>query len=283
MSGSKLLAPPPRAQSPVQNHLHRKHETRPRNSKSVQNLAEPGVKKAEKKKAGGGILTSLVNSVMSLFPFGNKRLSVKVVRNKSQNKIKSKQFVKQQPKKAQTAKHLKLPHNKIPNKSKSHIRPPSSHVKNNKIPVRRPAVSQAASNSVIENSLPNKRQIKNLVVELHKTVEHILQKQSSNRTGTSSVNSSSRVINQTGVRNIAPVVTGIRDKPPQMADQSSPPPDRSQHHESASNDPVRSSGNNFPPNHSKSDKVKRLVNNKRYQTSFSTNSLDTMKGKEMSF
>ena len=281
MSGSKLLAPPPRVQSPVQNHLHRKHETRPRNSKSVQNLAEPGVKKAEKKNAGGGILTSLVNSVMSLFPFGNKRLSVKVVRNKSQNKIKSKQFVKQQPKKAQTAKNLKLPHNKIPIKLKSHIRPPSSHVKNNKIPVRRPAVSQAASNSVNENSLPNKRQIKNLVVELHKTVEHILQKQSSNRT--SSVNSSSRVINQTGVRNIAPVVTSVRDKPPQMADQSSPPPERSQHHESASNDPVRGSGYKFPPNHPNSDKVKRLVNNKSYQTSFSTSSLDTIKGKEMSF
>lgn len=276
MSGSKLLAPPPRTRLPVQNHLQRKHETSPRNSKSVRNPAKPVVKKAEqKKKAGGGILTSLVNSVISLFPFGNKKLSVKVVRSKSQNVIKSKQFVKKQPKKLKPAKNLKLPHKNIPIKLKSHIRQPSTHFKNTKIPVKRP-LSQAASISVNENSLPNKRQIKNLVVELHKTVEDILQKQSSNKT---SSNSSSRVINQTGVRNIAPVVTSISDKPPQTADtdQASPPPERAQHQQSASNGPERSSENNFLPQ--KPDKMKRRVNNKRYQTSFSANSLKIAQGK----
>ena len=267
MSGSKLLAPPPRARLPVQNHLQRKHETSHRNSKSVQNPAKPVVKKAEQKKnAGGGILTNLVNSVISLFPFGNKKLSVKVVRSKSQNVIKSKQFVKKQPKKLKPAKNLKLPHKNIPIQLKSHIRPPSKHFKNTKIPVKRP-LSQTASISLNENSLPNKRQIKNLVVELHKTVEDILQKQSSNKT---SSNSSSRVINQTGVRNIAPVVTSISDKPPQAADQGA------QHQQSASNDPVRSSENNF---HSKPDKMKRRVNNKRYQTSFSANSFIIAQGK----
>ena len=271
MSGSKLLAPPPRAQLQVQNqrnHLQRKHETSPRNSKSVQKPVKSGVKKAE-----GGILTSLVNSVISLFPFGNKKLSVKVVRSKSQKVIKSKQFVKRLPKKPLLpVKYPKLPHKKIPIQLKSqkshHIRKPSSHVKNNKLPV-----SRAASTSVNENSLPNKRQIKQLVVELHKTVEDILQKQSSNR---SSSNSSSRVINPSGLLNIAPVVTSIGDKPPQTADQA-PPPQGSHHHASESS-PVRSSGSSSPPTHPKSDKVKRLVDNKRYQTSFSTNSLEMMKG-----
>ena len=265
MSGSKLLAPPPRAQLQVQNqrnHLQRKQETSPRNSKSVQKPVKSGVKKA-----GGGILTSLVNSVISLFPFGNKKLSVKVVKSKSQNVIKSKQFVKKLPKKPLLpAKYPRLPHKKIPIRLKSQkphpIRKPSNHVKsNNKLPA-----TQAASKCVNENVVPNKRQIKQLVVELHKTVEDILQKQSGNR---SSSTSSSRVINP---KNIAPVVTSISDKPPQTADQAP------QHHAPENSGHKQSSGNSSPPNHPKSDKVKRLVNNKRYQTSFSTNSLEMMKG-----
>ena len=278
MSGSKLLAPPPRAQLQVQNqknHLQRKHETCPRNSKSVQKPVKSSVKKAENKKAGGGLLTSLVNSVISLFPFGNKKLSVKVVRRKSQKVIKSKQLVKRFPKKPlPPVKYPKLPLKRIPIKLKSqkshHIRKPSNNVKNNKLPA-----TQTASNSLNGNSLPNKRQIKQLVVELHKTVEDILQKQSGNRS--SSSNSSSRVINPSGLLNIAPVVTSIGDKPPQTADQASPP-QGSHHHASESSGLVRSSGNSSPPTHPKSDKVKRLVNNKRYQTSFSTNSLESMKG-----
>merc|ERR1712045_422822 len=156
-------------------------------------------------------------------------LSVKVAKNKSQNVIKSKQFVKKLPKKPLLpAKYPKLPHKKIPIhlKSQKHhpIRKPSNHVKsNNKLPL-----TQAASNSVNENILPNKRQIKQLVVELHKTVEDILQKQTGNR---SSSTSSSRVINP---RNIAPVVTSISDKPPQTADQAS------QHHAPESSGHVRS-------------------------------------------
>ena len=279
MSGSKLLAPPPRAQLPVQNHLHRKHKTSPRNSKSLQIPAKPGAKKAEKRKTGGGLLTSLVNSVISFFPFGNKKLSVKVSRSKPQKVIKSKQFMKKHPKKLVPHKKKKLPHKNIPTKlksQKSYIQKPFSHVKKNKIPVRRPPAQQKASSAVNGNSLPNKRQIKNLVVELHKTVEDILQKQQSGNMTSS--NAPARVINQPGVRNIAPVVTTISDKPPQTADQSPPPPERSQHQESASTGLIQSSGNNFPPHHPKSDKVKRLVNNKRYQTSFSANSLEMLKG-----
>ena len=147
------------------------------------------------------MLSSLVKSVMSLFPFGDKRLSVKLVRNKSQNLIKSKQFVKKKPRKLTAAK-------KPP--------PKNPRILTNQTPVRG---SPATSHPVNDNQKPSRRQIKKLVVELHKTVADILQQQTGNTTSSDLRDADDAV------------VTGDTNKPPQVAEQA-PPPSQGSHHES---------------------------------------------------
>ena len=147
------------------------------------------------------MLSSLVKSVMSLFPFGDKRLSVKLVRNKSQNLIKSKQFVKKKPRKLTAAK-------KPP--------PKNPRILTNQTPVRG---SPATSHPVNDNQKPSRRQIKKLVVELHKTVADILQQQTGNTTSSDLRDADDAV------------VTGDTNKPPQVAEQA-PPPFQGSHHES---------------------------------------------------
>ena len=204
ISGSKLLPPPPRHNN--YRNPHNQSHYLSRNKARVSKVTKIPVKfSAKQNNNDENVFISAINSFLRLFSIGDKlltsKISVKIASNKkkptrSKTSIKRIQKAsKKLPHKLGKSNPVKKPifvkHQKRP-KSLSLHRHPHVNVpvnqrlvnynKLSKIPNDKSVIK--VNNPINAKSVPNKSEIKKLVVELHNTVADILKHQNISQTDT---------------------------------------------------------------------------------------------------